>query len=82
MGACSASERSPLELEGVTSALILSAKASHIAKPHMDEAEREQVCMYFLSSITTCCSHVSDGVGWILAGAEGLPGGGGENSGS
>lgn len=38
--------------------------------------------MYFLSSITTCCSHVSDGVEWILAGAEGLPGGSGENSGS
>lgn len=82
MGACSASERLPLELEGVTSALILSAKASHIAKPHIDKVEREPVCMYFLSSITTCHSHVSDGGGWVLAGVKGLPRGGGENSGS
>lgn len=45
-GSLRCSERLPLELEGVTSVLILSAKASHIAKPHTDEAEREHVCIF------------------------------------
>lgn len=32
--------------KGVTPALVLLAKASHIAKPYNDEVEREQVCIF------------------------------------